>query len=116
MFSKVSLKSFVYDLIDVFIFPNEETKKKIYDKHKIQKRFIHQNVTDTDSTSVFFTLICQLDCIVDERESTKIIFEVMKKSEVFDRLDLSDNFWDQFNVQNKKLKKKVGLFELKNIN
>ena len=40
----------------------------------------------------------------------------MKKSEVFDTLDLSDNFWDQFNVQNKKLKKKVGLFELKNIN
>ena len=29
----------------------------------------------------------------------------MKKSEVFDRLDLSDDFWDQFNVQNKKLKK-----------
>ena len=27
MFSKVSIKSFVYDIIDVFMFPNEEIKK-----------------------------------------------------------------------------------------
>ena len=26
MFSKVSVKSFVYDLIDVFMFPNQEFK------------------------------------------------------------------------------------------
>ena len=31
-FSKVSIKSFVYDLIDVFMFPNYEIQK-IYDKH-----------------------------------------------------------------------------------
>ena len=30
MFSKISVKSFVYDLIDVFMFPNYETQK-IYD-------------------------------------------------------------------------------------
>ena len=27
-----------------------------------------------------------------------------------------DDFWDQFNVQNKKLKKQVGLFEAESIN
>ena len=27
MFSKVSLKSYVYDIIDVFCFPNEEVKQ-----------------------------------------------------------------------------------------
>ena len=27
MLSKVSIKSFVYDIIDVFMFPNEEIKK-----------------------------------------------------------------------------------------
>ena len=32
MFSKLSIKSFVYDLIDVFMFPNEEIKK-IYKKY-----------------------------------------------------------------------------------
>ena len=33
MFSKVSIKSFVYDLIDVFMFPNSEIQK-IYRKYK----------------------------------------------------------------------------------
>ena len=31
MFSKVSIKSFVYDLIDVFMFPNQDVQK-IYQK------------------------------------------------------------------------------------
>ena len=32
------------------------------------------------------------------------------------RLHLSDSFWEQFNVQNKSLKKQVGLYEGENIN
>ena len=31
------------------------------------------------------------------------------------RLDLSDGFWKQFNVQNKSFKKQVGLYEVENI-
>ena len=52
MFSKVSIKSFVYDIIDVFMFPNEEIKK-IYQKCKINKCLVEQNLTDTDSTLIF---------------------------------------------------------------
>ena len=36
MFSKVSLKSFLCDLIDVFMFPNEDTRK-FYDEYQVQK-------------------------------------------------------------------------------
>ena len=36
----------------------------------------------------------------------------MIKSKIFSRLDLSDGFWDQFGVQNEKLKKQVGLFKI----
>ena len=50
MFRKVSIKSFVYDKIDVFMFPNEEIKQ-IYQKYKINKCFVEQNLTDTGSTS-----------------------------------------------------------------
>ena len=60
MFSKVSIKSFVYDIIDVFTFPNEE--KKIYQKYKINKCLVEQNLTDTDSTSIFFVFLCDLAC------------------------------------------------------
>ena len=55
-------------------------------------------LTDTDSTSVFSVFICDLSCSVDERKSREIIFKVMIKSKKFDRLDLSENFWDQFGV------------------
>ena len=55
MFSKVSIKSFVYDLIDIFIFPNQEIQK-IYQKYQVEKCYLYQNLTDTDSTSVFLVL------------------------------------------------------------
>ena len=115
MFSKVSIKSFVYDLIDVFMFPNEEIKK-IYAEFKVDRCYLYQNLTDTDSTSIFFVFICDLKCSIDERKSRDIISKVMIKSKIFERLDLSDDFWDQFGIQNKKFKKQVGLFEIESIN
>ena len=91
MFAKVSIKSFVCDMIDVFMFRNEKTKA-IYQKYNIEKCYPYQCLTDTDSTSLNFTFICILDCTVDEIQARKIIFEVMIESKIFDRLDLSDDF------------------------
>ena len=65
MFAKVSIKSFVYDLIDVFMFPNQTTKT-IYEKCNVKKCYLHQNLTDTDSTSLLFVFICHLNSTVDE--------------------------------------------------
>ena len=96
MFSKLSIKSFVYDLIDVFMFPNQEIKK-IYKKYQINKCYLYQNLTDTDSTSVFFVFICNLNSCISEDKAKDIIFEVMIQSEIFDRLDLSAELWDKFN-------------------
>ena len=53
MFAKLSIKSFVYDLIDVFCFPNDEVRE-IYNKYQIEKCYLYQNLTDTDSTSLLF--------------------------------------------------------------
>ena len=63
MFSKLSIKSFVYDLIDVFMFPNQEIKK-IYEKYKINKCYMFQNVTDIDSSSLFCVFICDLNSCI----------------------------------------------------
>ena len=115
MFAKISIKSFVCDIIDVFMFP-DETIQSIYRKFNIEKCFLYQCLTDTDSTSLNFIFICNLNCVVDEINSRKIIFEVLISSKLIDRLDLSDDFWSDFNVQNKKLKKQVGLFEIESIN
>ena len=115
MFAKVSIKSFVCDIIDVFMFPNEKTKS-IYEKYNIEKCYVYQCLTDTDSTSINFIFICNLGCVVNEENARKIIFEIMITSKILERLDLSGDFWAQFNVQNKKLKKQVGLFETESIN
>ena len=65
MFSKVSIKSFVYDLIDVFMFPNQEIQE-IYRQYQVNKCYLYQNLTDTDSTSMFFVFICDLNSCVSE--------------------------------------------------
>ena len=85
MFSKTSIKSFVYDLIDVFMFPDEQITK-INGDYKIQKCFIYQNLTDRDSTSVFFVFICELFCSVNEEKSREIIFKILIESKIFDRI------------------------------
>ena len=87
MFAKVSIKSFVCDIIDVFMFPNEKTKS-IYEKYNIEKCYISQCLTDTDSTSINFIFICNLGCVVNEENARKIIFEVMITSKILERTGL----------------------------
>ena len=42
MFAKMSLKLFVYDIIDVFCFPDDKVKG-IFDKNEIEKCFLYLN-------------------------------------------------------------------------
>ena len=55
MFCKTSVQSFVYDLIDVFMFPDEEICE-INNQYETQKCLLYQNLTDTDSASIFLFL------------------------------------------------------------
>ena len=114
MFAKLSIKSFVYDMIDVFCFPNKDIQL-IYDFYQIEKCFLYQNLTDTDSTSLLFVFICNLKSTLPESEARKVIFECMKQSKILDRLDVSDKYWEQFNVYNANTKKQMGLFEIEHI-
>ena len=114
VFSKSSIQTFVYDLIDVFMFP-DDVVEEIYEKNEIQKCFLFKNLTDTDSTSLFFIFIGKLSCSINEKTARNIIFEVLTKSKVLKRLDLSNAFREQFNVQNKSLKKQFGLYKAENI-
>ena len=113
MFSKISLKSFVYDIIDIFCFPDEEVKE-IYGRYKIIKTFVYLILTDTDSCSLQFTFITEPKLSISEDDARQLIFEILlvKKSE---RLDTSDEFFDQFLCRNKSTKKQVGLYEVESI-
>ena len=61
MFYKTSIQSFGYDVIDVFMFPDEDVEK-IYENNKTEKCFLFENLADTDSTSAFFIFVCKLSC------------------------------------------------------
>ena len=110
MFSKFSIRNFVYDLIDVFMFPNQDIQE-IYQKYQENKCYFYQNVTDTDSTLMFFVFICDLTSSVSEDKVRNIIFDVMLKSKVLGRLDLSAEFCEQFNCRNEELA--LGFWKLK---
>ena len=100
MSTKISIISFVYDMINIFCFPEDNPKvQAVYEKHKIEKCFLYQNLTRTDSTSLFLVFICNLNCQLNEKVSRNVISEVMINSKILERLDLSNEFWSQFNVR-----------------
>ena len=56
MFAKLSLKSFIYDLIEIFCFPQKEIVE-LYKKYLIEQVEILHILTDTDSTAIQFIFI-----------------------------------------------------------
>lgn len=68
MFPKVSLQSFVYNVIDVFCFPSKEVKE-IYQQNAIIKCFVYLFLVDTDSWSLQFIFVCKLNSTISEKES-----------------------------------------------
>ena len=94
------------------MFPDQKTQE-IHQKYQVEKCCLYQNLTDTDSTSLFFVLICNLNCSISEEKARNIKFEIMLKNKVFDWLDLSAEFFEQFDCRNEKLKKRVGFLKLK---
>ena len=115
MFAKLSLKSFFYDMIDVFCFPDEKIRE-VYNSYQIKKCFLYQNLTDTSSTLLFFNFFCKLDCSAPEYEARKIIFECTKNSKIAQKLDFPNVFWEQFDMPKLKTRKQMGLYEVENIN
>ena len=113
MFSKVSLKSFVYDIIDVFCFPDTEVRE-ICNRYEIIKVFIYLILTDTDSSSLQFTFINKLTSSITENKARDLIFEILLQKLGY-RLDKSHEFFDKFSCRNESTKKKVGLYEVESI-
>ena len=58
MFTKLSLKSFIYSLVELLHFPEENpVVASIYEKYKIEQILCYQVLTDTDSTSIQFIIV-----------------------------------------------------------
>ena len=81
IFTKLSLMSFIYDLIDTFYFPNLKTNM-IYCSYGVERIFPYHILTDTDSTSILFHIICEAENSVPDNKFRDIIFEVIVQNDV----------------------------------
>ena len=72
-------------------------------------------MTDTDSGSLEFIVIAKdlYDC--GEREKRDILLRIFLNIDIQHRLDLSREFFAQFNKRNEAVLKQVGLYEFENV-
>ena len=103
-FVKFSLKIFIYYLIETFVFPNKKTQE-IYKKKDIEYVYVYQILTDIDSFSLQFLIICNEKSTKKDPEYRDVIFEVISLNEILKRFDTSHVFWEKFNVRDEKTRK-----------
>ena len=64
---------------------------------------------------MFFIFICKLECCIPESVFRNVLFEIFKHSKIGPRLDVFDDFWQQFNIQNEGTRKVMGVYEAENL-
>ena len=114
MFAKLSLKSFIYQLAELFMFPGEIVQA-IYDKYQIERVYVYHVLTDTDSTAIQFVVVSSVQSTFTEPQVRNIIFEIFSRTPIADIFDKSDDFWKRFNVHDASNQKVLGLYEVESI-
>ena len=117
MFAKLSLKSFIYSLVELLTFPEENPiVQQIYDKYQIERIYCCHVLTDTDSTSLQFIIISDHKSTFPECDVGFILFEIFSRTEIRNRFDKSDDFWKKFDIHMPQNQKMLGLYEVESIN
>ena len=114
MSAKLSLKSFIYALVETFYFPSQLVLN-IYIKYKIEKIEINHVFTDTDSNALQFIIISDPNSDIPEPKFRGIIFEIIVATKLYKRFDSSHESWDTFGARKLNRKKKLGHYEVESI-
>ena len=114
MFAKLSLMSFIYEMLETFCFPDEKVQK-IFDKCLMEKVYICHVLTDTDSTCLQFLFISDPKSDIYVKKYRDIIFEAIIASKIYDRFGLSQKYWEKFGARKENLLKCLGYFETENV-
>ena len=110
MFAKLSLKSFIYDVAEIFCFP-DQTVAEIYKKYMIENVVINHILTDTDSTALQFTFISDPNSDLPEDNFRDVIFEIIIATKIYKRFDTFHEFWDIFGSRKESRKKKLDYYK-----
>ena len=92
MFANILLENFVYDLTEIFFFPNEWTNFEIYNYYMIVRVFPYSIITDTDSICIFLIFIRKLESCAPDLVFRDFLFEGVIKKDVLHRFDTSHKF------------------------
>ena len=114
MFAKLSLMSFMYEVLETFCFPDENVHG-FFKKYGIERVEIYHILTDTDSTSLKFIFISDPNSQTPESKFREIIFEVITSPKIYKRFDSSHKFWENFGARKEQKRKKLGYFEIEHI-
>ena len=116
MFDKLSLKSFIYSLVELLTFPEENpTVFNIYDKYDINRILYYHVLTNTDSTSLQFIIVSEVGSTYPESKVRGILFEIFSNTRIRDRFDKSDKFWRRFVVHCPQNQNVLDLYEVEHI-
>ena len=66
-------------------------------------------------TLTAFNSIYKKECDIAESEYRNLIFEIFKQSKIIKGFDLSDEFWEQFEICDTTTTKKMDLYKIDNI-
>ena len=117
MYAKLSLKPFIYSLVELLTFPEENPfAQQIYDKYQFERIYCYHVLTDTDSISLQFIIVSDPKSTFPECDVRFILFEIFSRTEIRNRFDKSDDFWKKFDVHMPQNQKVLGLYEVENIN
>ena len=107
MFAELSLKSFIYALVQTFYFPSQVVLD-IYKKYKVEKIEINHVLTHTDSSALWFIIVTDPNSDIPEPKFREITFEIIVATKIFKQFDSSQEFWNNFGAR-KINRKKAGL-------
>ena len=116
IFTKLSLKSFIYSLVELLSFPEENpVATKIYNKYAIEKILCYHVLTNTDSTSIQFIIVSDPTSTYPECDVRDILFEIFSYTDIRHRFDKSDGFWRRFGVCCPQNQKVLGLYKVEHV-
>ena len=104
MFAKLSLMSFIYEMLKTFCFPDKKVRK-IFKKYQIEKVHVYHVLTDSNSTCLKFLFVSDPNSDIPESKYRDIIFELIITSEIYNRFDSSHKYWKDFNTTMENLRK-----------
>ena len=102
--SKISITSFVHQLIEIFYLPDDDLTS-IFNKYQINHLYLYLLFTDTDSCCIQYVTQLKKEGVYEDKE-VQLVLKVYIATKISARLDKTHPYYKQFNIHSPDEKKK----------